>query len=97
MMHISNEMCGDNELVDIGIKMHGDREARSRSISQKHVNRLRNLLIAVSITVLKSVFINRNSVKRAIRYDYKCNARFAVIINYCIPRSNLNGANFLLT
>lgn len=96
MMHISNEMCGDNTLVDIGIKMHEDSEERSRSISQKHVNRLRNSLIEVS-TVLSSIFINYNSVTRVIRYGYKYNARFSIVINYCIPWLNSNSTNFLLT
>jgi len=93
-MHISNEMCEDNVLVDIGIKMHEDSEERSRSISQNHVNRLRNLLIEVS-TVLSSIFIKYNSVTRVIRYKY--NARFSIVINCRIPQLNSNSTNFLLT
>lgn len=65
MMHIFNEMCGDNELVDIGIKIREDRKARSRSISQKHVNRLRNLLSSFDNGSYPSLQ-NYNSLKKTI-------------------------------
>lgn len=65
MMHIFNEMCGDNGLVDIGIKIREDREARSRSISQKHVNRLRNSLSSFDNDSYPSLE-NYNSVKKTV-------------------------------